>query len=95
MAAVDYAETVVKLECWTMVAFALLNLAVGFDLKALADQLEAASYVVDDMTGDTVAAPTKRQQARYVIGQAISALRNGRAFHPVLCAHAERYKNAN
>ncbi|QLG94791.1 hypothetical protein HZF02_23870 [Pseudomonas yamanorum] len=31
----------------------------------------------------------------YVIGQAISALRNGRAIHPVLCAHAERYKTAN
>lgn len=75
-------------------AFALLNLAVGFDLKALADELEAAGYVADDMTGDPVAAPTKRQQARYLIGQAISALRNGCALHPVLCAHAERYKNA-
>lgn len=76
-------------------AFALLDLAIGFDLKALADQLEAAGYVADDMTGDPVAAPTKRQQARYVIGQAISALRNGHAMHPVLCAHAERYKKAS
>lgn len=75
-------------------AFALLNLATGFDLKALAAQLEAAGYVADDMTVDPVEAPTKRQQARYVIGQAISALRNGHAMHPVLCAHAEQYKKA-
>lgn len=75
-------------------AFALLNLAQGFDLKALADQLEAAGYVADDMTTEPVPVPTKRHWARYVIGQAIAMLRSGRAMHPVLCAHAKRYKEA-
>lgn len=73
---------------------ALLDRA-DFDTQTVADQLESVGYVRNDHVGDRIPNPSKSQLARWIIGQAIDALRQNHAIRSVFSMHAEKYAAAN